>query len=165
MQKLRRFAEVQTQSGEKTTIFEVLGNLQKYMFEPSYSEWLTYLQDIFMFLIYNEDYNERGLWDSGHDPLKDKDCDPIYPYIVTYYRENIDRDNVKKCTYRVPLPIAGVENEGYIVTLLTDEEYLPATYYCIPLRYGSSDSWWINPFLIPKNVIRRIGYPDPEDKD
>lgn len=164
-QKLRRFAEVQTQSGEKTTIFEVLGNLQKYMFEPSYSEWLTYLQDIFMFLIYNEDYNERGLWDSGHDPLKDKDCDPIYPYIVTYYRENIDRDNVKKCTYRVPLPIAGVENEGYIVTLLTDEEYLPATYYCIPLRYGSSDSWWINPFLIPKNVIRRIGYPDPEDKD
>ena len=61
--------------------------------------------------------------------------------------------------------MARVEIERYMVTLRTDEDYLPTTYYCIPLRYGSSDSWWINPFLIPKNVIRRIGYPDPEDKD
>lgn len=162
--KLQLFASVVTQSGEETTIFEVLGNLQKYQPDPSFPEWLTYLKDIFMFLIYNEDYNERGLWRRTDEPLKDKDCDPIYPYIVTYYKENVDRDNVKKCTYRVPLPIAGIENEGYIVTLLTDEEYMPQTFYCIPLRYGSSDSWWINPFLIPKNVIRRIGYPDSKTK-
>lgn len=158
--KLQYFASVVTQGGEKTTVFEVLGNLQKYQPNPLFPEWLTYLKDIFMFLIFNEDYNERGLWRRTDEPLKDKDCDPIYPYIVNYYKENIDRDNVKKCAYRVPLPIAGIENEGYIVTLLTDEEYMPQTYYCIPLRYGSSDSWWINPFLIPKNVIRRIGYPE-----
>lgn len=163
-QKLRRFATVVTKSGEETTVFEVLGNLQKYSGDPSFPEWLNYLKDIFMFLIYNEDYNCRGLWNSTGAPLKDKDCDPIYPYIVTYYKENIDRDNVKKCSYRVPLPIAGTENEGYVVTLLTDEEYLPQTYYCIPLRYGSSDSWWINPFLIPKNVIRQIGYPESRKK-
>ncbi|MDE7164384.1 MAG: hypothetical protein K2O04_03070 [Clostridiales bacterium] len=161
--KLRRFATVVTQSGEETTIFEVLGNLQKYQPDPQFNEWLTYLKDVFMFLIYNEDYNKPGLWRSD-EAIKDKDCDPIYPYIVTYYKENIDRDNVKKCAYRVPLPIAGVENEGYIVTLLTDEEYMPTTYYCIPLRYGSSDSWWINPFLIPKKVIKKIGYPEPKNK-
>lgn len=164
-EKLKLFASVVTSRGEKTTVFEVLGNLQKYLPDPQFPEWLTYLKDIFMFLIYNEDYNKRGLWRSTGEPLKDKDCDPIYPYIVTYYRENIDRDNVKKCTYRVPLPIAGLENEGYIVTLLTDEQYMPQTFYCIPLRYGSSDSWWINPFLIPKNVIRRIGYPESRTKD
>lgn len=160
--KLKRFATVRDEDG--VTIFDVLDNLSNYAEEPDYAKWLTYLQDIFMFLIYNDDYNARGLWARKGDPLKDKDCDPIYPYIVTYYKENVDRDNVKKCTYRVPLPIAGVENEGYVVTLLTDEEYLPRTYFCIPLRYGSSDSWWINPFLIPKNVIRRIGYPEAKGK-
>lgn len=163
-QKLRRFASVETAFGEKTTIFNVLDNLQKYGKDPSYYDWLTYLQDIFMFLIYNEDYNERGLINRLTEPLQDKDCDPIYPYIVTYYKENIDRDNVKKCTYRVPLPTSKDENSGYVVTLLTDAEYLPSTYYCIPLRYGSSDSWWINPFLIPKRVIRRIKYPEERKK-
>ncbi|MGN0807847.1 MAG: hypothetical protein ACI4MN_05335 [Candidatus Coproplasma sp.] len=160
--KLRYFVTVQPNGKEKTTVFEVLGNLQKYYSHPMFSEWLTYLKDVFMFLIYNEDYNERGLWKQGGKVLIDKDCDPIYPYIVTYYKENIDRDNVKKCTYRVPLPVVGSESEGYVVTLLTDEEYTPQTYYCIPLRYGSSDRWWINPFLIPKSVIKEIGYPESD---
>lgn len=164
--KLKYFATVEIEEGsdDNPTIFDVLSNLQLYMDEPQFPRWLTYLQDIFMFLIYNEDYNKRGLWESmKKEPLEDKDCDPIYPYMVTYYKENVDRDNVKKCTYRVPLPATG-NSEGYTVTLLTDEEYLPQTYFCIPLRYGSSDRWWINPFLIPKNAIRDIGYPETKTK-
>lgn len=162
-QKLQSFAAVKTESGNEVTIFDVLSDLQTYISDPEYPKWLTYLQDIFMFLIYNEDYNRRGLWDSREGQLEDRDCDPIYPYIVTYYKENLDRDNVKKCAYRVPLPVAG--NENGIVTLLTDDEYPPQTYFCIPLRYGSSDRWWINPFLIPKRVVRRIGYPDKKSKN
>lgn len=164
--KLKYFAtvEIEKNSDDNPTIFDVLSNLQLYMDEPQFPRWLTYLQDIFMFLIYNEDYNKRGLWETmKKEPLEDKDCDPIYPYMVTYYKENVDRDNVKKCTYRVPLPTTG-SSEGYTVTLLTDEEYLPQTYFCIPLRYGSSDRWWINPFLIPKNAIRDIGYPETKTR-
>lgn len=162
--KLRRFALVDTDEGGELTIFDVLANLLTYRERKDFPKWLNYLKDIFMFLIYNEDYNCRELWNKSGEVLKDKDCDPIYPYIVTYYKENIDRDNVKKCTYRVPLPTVGTENEGYTVTLLTDEEYQPQTYYCIPLRYGSSDSWWINPFLIPKSLIKEIGYPERNKK-
>ena len=70
----------------------------------------------------------------------------------------MDRDNLKKCTYRVPMPIGENKGngQGFVVTLLTEENYPPNSYFCIPLRYGSSDSWWINPFLIPKIVIRRL---------
>lgn len=164
--KLKYFATVEIyEDGEDNpTIFEVLSNLQLYMGDPQFPRWLTYLQDIFMFLIYNDDYNKRGIWETmKKEPLEDKDCDPIYPYIVTYYKENVDRDNVKKCTYRVPLPDTG-NSDGYTVTLLTDEEYDPQTYFCIPLRYGSSDRWWINPFLIPKHAIRDIGYPETKTK-
>ncbi|MDE7464437.1 MAG: hypothetical protein K2M48_05350 [Clostridiales bacterium] len=161
--KLQSFAEVKREGDKVVTIFDVLSNLQAYNSDPDYPKWLTYLQDIFMFLIYNEDYNERGLW-SRSEKLEDKDCDPIYPYVVTYYKENLDRDNVKKCSYHVPLPVSGNENDGYVVTLLTDDDYPPQTYFCIPLRYGSSERWWINPFLIPKRVIRRIGYPDRNAK-
>lgn len=160
-QKLMSFAVVKHDGDKIITIFDVLANLQTYISDPEYPTWLTYLQDIFMFLIYNEDYNRRGLWRDGAK-LDDKDCDPIYPYVILYYKENLDRDNVKKCTYRVPLPIAGREND--VVTLLTDEEYMPQTFFCIPLRYGSSDRWWINPFLIPRRVIKRIGYPDNKKK-
>lgn len=165
--KLRHFATVITADGEEITIFEVLGNSLKYYSDKDglFYEWLNYLRDIFLFLIYNEDYNCRSLWKSEGKVLEDKDCDPVYPYIVTYYKENIDRDNVKKCTYRVPIPTVGSESDANTVTLLTDEEYTPQTYYCIPLRFGSSERWWINPFLIPKSLIKRIGYPEPKKKN
>lgn len=171
--QLRRFTSIVLDNGEKSNIFEMIENPDPkyYANKEKYAEWLTYFHDVFFFFIYNEDYNERGLWDnkrlragSGEWKLQDKDCDPIYPYIVTYYKENIDRDNLKKCTYRVPIPDGGgKENrKQLVVTLLTEENYPPRTYFCIPLRYGSSDNWWINPFLIPKDVIRDL---KTEDKD
>jgi hypothetical protein len=158
--KLEYFSTIKTQDGEETTIFDMLENMSdKYYKDNSFAEWLTYFQDVFFFLIYNEDYDKRGLFKSIGE-LKDKDCDPIYPYIVSYYRENIDRDNLKKCTYRVPVPVSDVDSEnhdqGFVVTLLTEEDYPPNTYFCIPLRYGSTENWWINPFMIPKFVVKRI---------
>ena len=170
---LRHFTSIELPNGEKSNIFEMIEKPEPKYFadKKKYSEWLTYFHDVFFFLIYNEDYNERGLWDNrklkaegGEWKLQDKDCDPIYPYIVTYYKENIDRDNLKKCTYRVPMPEGGSsENrKQLVVTLLTEENYPPQTYFCIPLRYGSSDNWWINPFLIPKSIIRDI---KTENKD
>lgn len=168
VEKLRYFVTIQLQSGERSTIFKMLESpSSKYFRDPKYYEWLDYFHDIFFFLIYNEDYNERDLWNEtkvrekkDRDwTLKDKNCDPIYPYIVTYYKENIDRDNLKKCTYKVPMPTGGSKENnrnGFVVTLLTEENYPPNTYYCIPLRYGSSESWWINPFLIPKFVMKRL---------
>ena len=92
--------------------------------------------------------------------LEDKDCDPVYPYLVTYYKQNIDRDKMKKCTYRVPIPSNGSKSDpndkGKKVNLLTDDDYLADTYFCIPLRYGCSNNWWINPFLIPVRTIKDI---------
>lgn len=169
--KLRHFVAIQLENGEQSTIFDMLEDYSpKYSEDKNYEEWLTYFYDVFFFLIYNEDYNERGLWDEEKArakglSLKDKDCDPVYPYIVTYYKENIDRDNLKKCTYRVPMPTSGNEEspKQLVVTLLTEENYPPNTYYCIPLRYGSSDSWWINPFLIPKFVISNIKVEDKNE--
>ncbi|MDE7454471.1 MAG: hypothetical protein K2M64_01430 [Clostridia bacterium] len=164
--KLKTFATVKTVGDKSVTIFDVLLNWPAYVKSPEFPEWLNYLKDIFMFLIYNEDYSEPGIWKTMKDrPLEDKDCDPIYPYLVTYYKENVDRDNVKKCIYRVPIPDMGDNNGDTVVTLLTDEEYIPQTYFCIPLRYGSSDKWWINPFLIPKRVISDLSYTDTKIKD
>lgn len=158
VERLKHFATVTTDSGSEISIFDLLGNnAAEYLRESHYFEWLSCYKDVFMFLIFNEDYNQSGLYESKK-ALKDKTCDPIYPYIVTYYKENVDRDNLKKCIYRVPIP-TGSERErkdGYIVTLLMEYEYPANTYYCIPLRYGSSESWWINPVLIPKHAIRHI---------
>ncbi|MCH5161308.1 MAG: hypothetical protein J1G04_04675 [Clostridiales bacterium] len=168
--KLRFFAEIEFPNGEKSTIFEMIGNLgYKYTTQKKFCEWLTYFQDLFLFLIYNEDYYKHGLFNEEDGVLKDKDCDPIYPYLVTYYRENVDRDNLKKCSYRVPVPTNGLtaepRDQGFVVTLLTEEFYLPNTYFCIPLRYGSSESWWINPFLIPRGAIMRMFINDDEEEE
>ena len=144
---------------ETYSILEILQNKPSGVTSnPSFVNWLNHLKDLFLFLIYNEDYNEQGLYakrtkDGETVAFKDKDCDPIYPYIVTYYNEQIDRDNFKKCSYRVPIPMNGdmpTEKDSVkTVTLLMEENYRPSTYFCVPLRYGSSESWWINPFLFP----------------
>ena len=159
VEKLKYFATINTVRGE-TTIFHMLDNVLEYCYDPKFLEWLTYFQDFFLFLIYNDDYYERGLFNTIGRALKDKDCDPVYPYIVSYYKENIDRDNLKKCAYRVPVPVNDFESDehdrGFVVTLLTEDHYPPNTYFCIPLRYGSTDRWWINPFMIPKFVVKRI---------
>ena len=160
VQKLKYFSDITLANGENSNIFEMLENFSiKYYNDPSYQEWLTYFKDLFLFLIYNDDYNVHGLFKSENE-LEDKDCDPIYPYIVTYYKENVDRDNLKKCTYRVPIPTPRKtednQGQGFVVTLLTENDYPPNTYFCIPLRYGSSKSWWINPFLIPKHIVQDI---------
>ena len=150
---------------ENYTIFDMLDLLftEEFRSSEELPLWLGQFQDLFLFLIYNEDYNQKGLYNARDEygkpiELKDKDCDPIYPYIVTYYKENMDRDQLKKCAYRVPIPTSGAaingQDSGFVVTLLTDEEYQQDTYFCIPLRYGSSDSWWINPFLYPIQPVR-----------
>ena len=160
---------------EKYTIFDILED--SFLLDKKTASYLGQFQDLFLFLIYNEDYNKKGLYEmkdeqGKHIELKDKDCDPIYPYIVTYYKENIDRDQLKKCTYRVPIPTSGDatngQDSGFVVTLLTDEEYPQDTYFCIPLRYGSSESWWINPFLYPVEPIRKAYlkvFPDQKEED
>lgn len=157
--KLRFFVEIELADGSKSTIFEMLENFSnKYYKNDNYSDWLNYFQDVFLFLIYNEDYYKKGLYQENNK-LEDKDCDPIYPYLVTYYKENTDRDNLKKCTYRVPIPTKkdnDPKEQGYVVTLLTEHEFPATTYFCIPLRYGSSDRWWINPFIIPRGFIRKM---------
>ncbi len=159
VQKLRYFADITLADGEQSTIFRMLEEWSfKYYHDDSFPSWLGYFSDIFLFLIYNEDYSEKGLYKKA-DTLVDKDCDPVYPYLVTYYRENVDRDNLKKCTYRVPVPTgrnSDTRDQGFVVTLLTDEDFPAATYFCIPLRYGSSENWWINPFLIPRGFVRRM---------
>lgn len=152
--KLKHFVTIKLQNGKESTIFHMLENFtDEYWGDPAYTQWLTYFKDFFLFLIYNDDYYERGLYDSDNGELIDKDCDPVYPYLVNYYRENKDRDNLKKCCYRVPIPVNGASGEehdkGMMVTLLTDEDFPAVTHFCIPLRYGSTDNWWINPFMIP----------------
>ena len=149
---------------EKYTIFEMLEKDLRFMREhaDNYRKSLNYFKDLFMFLVYNEDYNEKGLY-AKVTGFQDKDCDPIYPYLVNYYSESVDKDRLKKCTYRVPIPqlSANVSDEdemGMEVTLLTEDVYPPNTYFCIPLRYGSSDSWWINPFLIEASLFNQIEY-------
>lgn len=171
VEKLRYFSSITLQDGTPSTIFKMIEIFSpQYCLDEKYTEWLTYFYDIFFFLIYNDDYSERGMWDEkklkeNGWTLKDKDCDPIYPYIVTYYKENVDRDNLKKCTYRVPMPtsVSDESKQGFVVTLLTEENYPPNTYFCIPLRYGSSDNWWINPFLIPKLVVRNLKLDDKNE--
>lgn len=160
IKRLRSFVEIELSNGEKSTIFEMLENFSdKYYTEKNYLEWLDYFIDLFFFLIYNEDYSRHGLY-KEKGSLVDKDCDPIYPYLVTYYKENVDRDNLKKCTYRVPVPTGTDEKDlneqGFIVNLLTEENYVPQPYFCIPLKYGASDNWWINPFLIPRGFVHRM---------
>lgn len=166
-QKLSYFATVSYKRGEKvekTTIFEMSRLFNTYDDEISFSnddiiQCLGQFQDLFLFLIYNEDYNMKGLYNTNME-LEDKDCDPVYPYLVTYYKQNIDRDKMKKCTYRVPIPSNGLTSDpndkGKKVNLLTDDDYLADTYFCIPLRYGCSNNWWINPFLIPVRLIKDI---------
>ena len=154
---LRYYATIEVSAGEKTDIFRMLENFSdKYYSHPKFAEWLEYFKDVFLFLVYNEEYNKRGLYRTMND-LDDKNCDPVYPYIVTYYKENIDRDNLKKCSYRVPIPSSdsngAFHDKGYVVTLLTEEDYPSTTYFCIPLKYGSTDNWWINPLLIPRDDI------------
>lgn len=159
VQKLRYFADITLANGEKSTIFKMIEEwTPKYYHDESFPSWLGYFSDIFLFLIYNEDYSERGLYRKA-DRLVDKDCDPVYPYLVTYYRENVDRDNLKKCSYRVPVPTgrdSETRDQGFVVTLLTDEDFPATTYFCIPLRYGSSENWWINPFLIPRDFVSKM---------
>ncbi|MCH5157381.1 MAG: hypothetical protein J1G02_05880 [Clostridiales bacterium] len=163
--KLRFFAEIDfedgstKEDGSKYTVFDMLENFSyKYYNDVSYGKWLNYFQDVFLFLIYNEDYHKHGLY-LENNVLEDKDCDPIYPYLVTYYKENTDRDNLKKCTYRVPIPTkrdTDPKEQGYVVTLLTEQEFPASTYFCVPLRYGSSENWWINPFLIPRGFVHKM---------
>ena len=166
-QKLKYFADITFKQGSeevKTTIFDMtpLFNLfdgDDPVAKKQIIDCLGQFQDLFLFLIYNEDYNKKGLYNTNME-LEDKDCDPVYPYLVTYYKQNIDRDKMKKCTYRVPIPSNGSKSDpndkGKKVNLLTDDDYLADTYFCIPLRYGCSNNWWINPFLIPVRTIKDI---------
>ena len=49
------------------------------------------------------------------------------------------------------------KNEGFMVTLLTDNEYTAnGNYFCIPLKYGSTEGWWINPFMISTREFAEI---------
>lgn len=160
VKKLRYFVDIKLEDNTHSTIFEMLGDsAYKYEREKDYKEWLNYFIDLFFFLIYNNDYYKHGLYEHKEE-LIDKDCDPIYPYLVTYYRENVDRDNLKKCTYRVPVPTGGNDTDfneqGFIVNILTEKEYRPMPYFCIPLKYGASENWWINPFLIPRGFVYRM---------
>ena len=159
--KLEYYAAIYCDGGKtKTTIFHMLENYSdKYYEDPHFVEWLDYFKDVFFFLIYNDDYYKRGLF-ADENALVDKDCDPVYPYMVNYHRENTDRDNLKKCTYRVPVPVKNASSDsidkGFVVNLLTEEHYPPMPHFCIPLKYGSTDNWWINPFMVPKFVVKEI---------
>lgn len=160
VEKLRYFASIEISPEEKSDIFTMLENFSdKYYSHRSFGDWLDYFKDVFLFLVYHEDYDKRSLH-NHMDCLYDKNCDPVYPYMVTYYRENIDRDELKKCSYRVPIPAGdsddAMHDKGYVVTLLTEEDYPPNTYFCIPLKYGSTDNWWINPLLVPRGFMRGI---------
>ena len=166
-EKLEYFANITFEKdGQeiKTTIFDMNPLFSSYkgndpVIKKQIIDCLGQFQDLFLFLIYNEDYNKKGLYNTNME-LEDKDCDPVYPYLVTYYKQNIDRDKMKKCTYRVPIPSNGAASDpndkGKKVNLLTDDDYLADTYFCIPLRYGCSSNWWINPFLIPVKLIKDI---------
>lgn len=158
--RLEYYAKIKCDDGEETTIFHMLENYSdKYYDDSHFSEWLDYFKDVFFFLIYNEDYYRRGLF-KDEDAFVDKDCDPIYPYLVNYHRENTDKDNLKKCTYNVPVPVKNSVTDnldkGFVVNLLTEEHYPPVPHFCIPLKYGSTDNWWINPFMIPKRIVKEI---------
>lgn len=157
--KLRYFVTIDLGDGKKSTILDMLETYNaEYVEHSEFSKWHTYFFDLFLFLIYNEDYYDHGLY-LKKDVLEDKDFDPIYPYLVTYYKENTDRDNFKRCIYRVPIPTGKKDNyreQGYVVTLLTEQELIGKSYFCIPLRYGATDKWWINPLMIPMHPIRRM---------
>ena len=159
--KLDYFTSVTLDDGTKTNLFAVLEKLNEYTKQKDYRKWLGYFRDFFMFLIYNDDYPERGIYENEPERLVDKDYDPIYPYVVFYYQENIDKDHLKKCNYRVPIPCNKLneenKNEGFMVTLLTDNEYTAnGNYFCIPLKYGSTEGWWINPFMISTREFAEI---------
>lgn len=167
--KLRHFVDIKLKNGTSSTIFEMLENFSDvYYKDEQYLDWLEYFLDLFFFLIYNEDYYKHGLYKEARE-LEDKDCDPVYPYLVTYYRENVDRDNLKKCAYRVPVPTGAedkdLNEQGFIINILTEENYMPQPYFCIPLKYGSSENWWINPFLIPRGFVRRMERFTAKDKE
>ena len=175
VEKLKLFATLDlcdsNDNNKKLYIFDILKNYSSQTYIANYEKYCDYLdqfKDLFFFLIYNEDYNNKGLFKSDKK-LEDKDCDPVYPYLVDYYKQNVDREQIKKCMYRVPIPTDFGESnrrqsrrneeedeEGLTVTLLTNEEYSGKEFFCIPLRYGSSDSWWINPFLIGVPPVRDI---------
>ncbi len=159
--KLNYFASIVFDDGTESNLFAMLEDIDKYTKQKNYEKWLGYFKDFFMFLIYNDDYMERGIYENHPEQLMDKDYDPIYPYVVFYYQENIDKDHLKKCNYRVPIPCSRLteenKNEGFMVTLLTDNEYTPnGNYFCIPLKYGSTEDWWINPFMISTQEFAEI---------
>lgn len=161
VEKLDYFSTITLDDGTQKTLFEMLENINEYTKQKQYRKWLGYFRDFFMFLIYNDDYTERGIYENEPERLVDKDYDPIYPYVVFYYQENIDKDHLKKCNYRVPIPCNRLteenKNEGFMVTLLTDNEYTPnGNYFCIPLKYGSTEDWWINPFMISTQEFAKI---------
>lgn len=161
VEKLEYFASITLDDGTQTNLFAMLENINEYTKQKNYRKWLGYFRDFFMFLIYNDDYTERGIYENEPERLVDKDYDPVYPYVVFYYQENIDKDHLKKCNYRVPIPCNRLteenKNEGFMVTLLTDNEYTPnGNYFCIPLKYGSTEDWWINPFMISTQEFAKI---------
>lgn len=162
IQRLDYFVDIALPNGEKTNIFHMVENLFSYTHYTEFPSWLSQICDFFMYLVYNDDYNKRGLYKLGNeDNLLDKDFDPIYPYIVSYYQQSIDRDMFKRCNYKVPVPskdsVGGGPIHNEVVTLLTDTDYeLNINYFCTPLKYGSTEHWWINPFMMPTYIFKDI---------
>ncbi len=145
-----------------SNIFYFVEHLGDFVGCREYNEWLDYILDFFIFLVYNDDCTNRGLVDSFESgAISEKEIDPIYPYIVCYYSQNIDRDKVKRCDYKAYVPAkytSDNSNEASItVTLLTEKDYdIDSNYYCMPLKYGATGSWWIDPLMIPTKVFAEI---------
>ncbi|MBQ7879423.1 MAG: hypothetical protein IJ317_02115 [Clostridia bacterium] len=167
VQKLKYYVAIQNDKGVDTNIFEFVENLGRYAYLEEYNTWLGYILDFFIFLVYNDDCTNRGLVDSFESgEISEKEIDPIYPYIVCYYSQNIDRDRIKRCDYKAYIPAKysteGIEDgkvakDSITVTLLTEKEYdIDSNYYCMPLKYGATGSWWIDPLMIPTKVFAEI---------
>lgn len=120
-----------------------------------------------MILVFNDDCKTSDTVNVGlinqfeSGIISEKEIDPIYPYIVSYYSENTDRDEVKRCNYRAYFPAKYTQEydsaEIITVTLLTEREYTKnTTYYCLPLKYGSTGKWWIEPFMVPTSIFKKI---------
>ena len=160
VKKLEYYADIQNKA-VKSTIFDMVEHLSLYTKYPEYNTWLSYILDFFIFLVFNDDCESRGLVDRFEcGSISEKEIDPIYPYIVSYYSVNIDRDRVKRCNYKayVPAKYSSDDKDASItVTLLTEKEYeINTNYYCLPLKYGSTGKWWIEPLMITTKVFADI---------
>lgn len=166
VRKLKYFTQIKM-GKEETNIFAVIENLSKYVREENYNTCLEKVLGFFIYLVFNDDCKTSDAVNVGlinqfeSGIISEKEIDPIYPYIVSYYSENTDRDEVKRCNYRAYFPAKYTQEydsaEIITVTLLTEREYTKnTTYYCLPLKYGSTGKWWIEPFMVPTSIFKKI---------